>query len=335
MVSYKDAGVDVAAGDAAVKSTAGLVRTTWAAGSGKVIESVGFLGNIIENPDGTVETMKTDSAGTKTIIASLMDMHSTIGIDAAAMVANDLAVGCMWPEYGINCILMGQQIPARTRSIVAGYVRGCIEAGCRVINGEMAELPGVFAHGHYEIIGAMKGKASSFGSLVTGEHITPGMGVFGLASSGVHSNGYSLVRRVFGLTEDLPAARRTLAVRYADLQQTLGETLLTPTRIYVDDIRATHGARAIAGFAHITGGGMHGKIPRVLPRDCSVRLRKWPLPPLFDLIRQQGGVAEDEMLRTFNCGYGLVAVTHSDLTELGYDYLGEVVPGAREVMFTS
>ncbi len=335
MTTYKDAGVDVAAGDVAVKSIADLVRSTWVAGSGTVIENVGFLGNIVQNADGTVETMKTDSAGTKTVIASLMDMHATIGIDAAAMVANDLAVGCMWPEYGINCILMGQQIPARTRSIVAGYVQGCIEAGCKVINGEMAELPGVFEHGHYEIVGAMKGKAASYDALVTGAHVRAGMGVFGLASSGVHSNGYSLVRRVFGLTGDVTSARRALAVRYDDLGQTLGEALLTPTRIYVQDIRATQGACQVGGFAHITGGGVYGKVPRILPNICSVRLKRWALPPIFELIRRQGGIPEDEMLRTFNCGYGIVAVSDSDLTQLGYDHLGDVVAGGKEVVFTS
>jgi phosphoribosylformylglycinamidine cyclo-ligase len=286
----------------------------------------------------------TDGVGTKVKIAIETGRHDTIGIDLVAMSVNDLVVQGAEPLFFLDYFACGQLAPEVGAQVVKGVAAGCKQAGCALIGGETAEMPGLYQAGDYDLAGFAVGAAER-GALLPRTDVAAGDVVIGLASSGVHSNGYSLVRRIVdksGLAWDAPAPFARA--------QSLGEALLTPTRIYVRScLAALRSTEAIKALAHITGGGFPDNIPRVLPAGlgAALDLRRVPVAPVFRWLAAQGGVAEPEMLRTFNCGVGMIAVAAAGQAEAVADALaaagenvmrlGEVVPagdGAPRVAFS-
>ena len=253
----------------------------------------------------------TDGVGTKLKLAILTGRHDTIGIDLVAMCVNDLVVQGAEPLFFLDYFATGKLEVGTARRILAGIANACREVGCALIGGETAEMPGMYAAGDYDLAGFAVG-AVERGAALDGRGVEAGDVVLGLASSGVHSNGFSLVRRLVeqsGLAYDAPAP-------FAP-QRTLGEALLTPTRLYVTSCRAALATGGIRALAHITGGGLLENIPRVLPGGLAAELdaRAWPLPPVFRWLADTGGVAPMEMARTFNCGIGMVAVVEAVAVE--------------------
>jgi len=245
----------------------------------------------------------TDGVGTKLRIAIETGRHATIGIDLVAMCVNDLVVSGAEPLFFLDYFATGRLEPSVAAAVIAGIARGCREAGCALIGGETAEMPGHYADGEYDLAGFAVGAAER-GGLLTGDGIREGHRILALASSGVHSNGFSLVRRIVadaGLSWDDAAP-------FAD--GPLGTALLTPTRLYVSAALAAHRGGLVRGFAHITGGGLVENIGRVLPAGLAAQIdaRLWPLPDVFDWLAQAGGLAPAHMAETFNCGIGLVAI---------------------------
>jgi len=253
----------------------------------------------------------TDGVGTKLKIAVATGRHDTIGIDLVAMCVNDLVVQGAEPLFFLDYFATGTLEVAPARSILEGVARACREVGCALIGGETAEMPGLYARGDYDLAGFAVG-AVERGQVLDGRSVAPGDVVLGLASSGLHSNGFSLVRRVVeeaGLGYDAPAP-------FAP-GTTLGEALLAPTRLYVRGCRAALAAGGVKAFAHITGGGLIENIPRVLPEGTAAELdaRGWSLPPVFRWLAETAGIARGELARTFNCGIGMVAVVAPDAVE--------------------
>ncbi len=305
-LSYRDSGVDIDAGNQAVKEIASHVRRTFRPG---VIGDIGGFGGLFgldlkKYPD-PVLVSGTDGVGTKLRLAFLLDKHDTIGQDCVAMCVNDVAVQGAEPLFFLDYLAVGKLDPRRVAGIVKGVADGCQLAGCALIGGETAEMPGMYKPDEYDIAGFCVGVANR-DRIIDGRRIKPGDAVIGLASSGCHSNGYSLIRKVF-----FDRARWELNRYVSDLHCTLGEELLKPTRIYVKTILALlEDGHDLKGLAHITGGGLTENIPRVLPEGCQVVLKRgsWPELPVFGLIRKLGPVEEAEMRRTFNLGLGMVMV---------------------------
>ncbi len=333
-LTYADSGVDIVAGNTAVDLIKKSVHKTFKYFPGTVLTKLGSFGGVAELEDGRIVASSTDGVGTKLIIASLMERHDTVGIDLVAMSVNDLAVIGVMPAIFLDYIAMGKQIPKRTESIVQGIVAGCHEARCALMGGEMAEMPGMYSQDEYDLAGFTVGFADSKEDLVLGQSVRPGMKVYGFPSSGLHSNGYGLVRRIFGIDFDDPkAAKQILRKKQKGLDRTLGEELLTPTAIYVSTVKKLLTSYTIAGMAHITGGGLVENPPRILPKGCAMVIRKnaWKRPSIFDLIQEKGGVSDHEMLKTFNCGIGMVVVSSDDIQE-GI-CIGEIIKGKNEVIF--
>ncbi|MFD2180927.1 phosphoribosylformylglycinamidine cyclo-ligase [Rhodoplanes azumiensis] len=305
-LTYADAGVDIDAGNRLVDLIKPLVRATRRAGADAEIGGFGAVFDL--KPVGfkdPVLVAATDGVGTKLKIAVETGRHATIGIDLVAMSVNDLVVQGAEPLFFLDYFACGRLDPERAAAIVGGIAEGCRQAGCALIGGETAEMPGVYQGDDYDLAGFAVGAAERDGLLP--RPVAAGDVVLGLASSGVHSNGYSLVRRIVahsGLAWDAPAP--------FDPARSLGEALLAPTRIYVAGcLAAMRETRAVKAFAHITGGGFPDNIPRVLGKGQGVRidLDAVPVPPVFGWLAKTGGVEMLEMLRTFNCGVGMVAVT--------------------------
>lgn len=333
-MTYASSGVDIGAGNKAVDLIKKSVQKTFKYFPGKVLTKIGSFGGVAELEDGRIVASSTDGVGTKLILASLMGKHDTVGIDLVAMSVNDLAVIGVMPAIFLDYIAMGKQIPKRTQEIVNGVIRGCHDAQCALMGGEMAEMPGIYSQEEYDLAGFAVGFANSKKDLVLGEKITPGMKVYGFPSSGVHSNGYGLARKVFGIDfGDAKKAKRILRKRIHGLTRTVGEELLEPTTIYVKTIKKLIASYDIAGMAHITGGGLVENPPRILPKGCAIKIKKnsWKRPPIFGLIQERGNISEFEMLRTFNCGIGLVVVSKESIRE-GI-LIGEVIRGKQEVVF--
>jgi phosphoribosylformylglycinamidine cyclo-ligase len=244
----------------------------------------------------------TDGVGTKLMIAFMMDRHDTIGIDAVAMCVNDIVVQGAEPLYFLDYIACGAADPEKIEAIVKGVADGCEQAGCALIGGETAEMPGLYDQNEYDLAGFAVGAAEK-SKLITGETIQPGDILIGLASSGIHSNGYSLVRKVF-----LNDAKWPLTKHVEELDCTLGEELLRPTKIYVKPILAALQKFNLKGLAHITGGGFIENIPRMLPEGLGAKINEnsWPVPPVFTLISQLGKIEFKEMYNVFNMGIGMV-----------------------------
>jgi phosphoribosylformylglycinamidine cyclo-ligase len=308
--SYKEAGVDIEAGYEAVTRMKKHVQKTTRP---EVLGGLGGFGGMFDiSKFGMQEPVLisgTDGVGTKLMLAFMMDKHDTIGIDAVAMCVNDIVVQGAEPLFFLDYIACGKADPARIESIVKGVAEGCLQAGCSLIGGETAEMPGMYAENEYDLAGFTVGIADKQ-KLITGQGIEAGDVLIGLSSSGIHSNGYSLVRKVL-----LEQGQLSLHETYGNLEMTLGEELLRPTRIYVKPILAALKHFPIKGMAHITGGGFIENIPRMLPEGIGAEIDygSWPIPPIFDLLQETGGLNRNEMFNIFNMGIGMVlAVSESE-----------------------
>ncbi len=305
-LTYAQAGVDIDAGNRMVDLIKPLVRATARPGAEAEIGGFGGLFDLkragFSDP---VLVAATDGVGTKVKIAIETGEHDTIGIDLVAMSVNDLVVQGAEPLFFLDYYACGKLTPEIGAAVVAGIAIGCREAGCALIGGETAEMPGLYAGDDYDLAGFAVGAAER-GQLLPRGDIAEGDVLIGLAASGVHSNGYSLVRKVIertGLAWSEPAP-------FAP-EQSLGEAILTPTRIYVKAcLAALRETKALKGLAHITGGGFTDNVPRVLPKGLGARidLNKVPLLPVFQWLAREGAIAQDDMLRTFNCGIGMIAI---------------------------
>lgn len=336
-LSYRDAGVDIERGEALVERIKPGAATTRRTG---VMGGLGGFGGLFDlAATGYADPLlvsSTDGVGTKLLLAIELDTHATIGIDLVAMCVNDVVVQGAEPLLFLDYFATGALALDTAEQVINGIAAGCREAGAALLGGETAEMPGMYPPGHYDLAGFCVGVVERTG-LIDGSAVTAGDVILGLAASGVHSNGYSLVRRIVhdaGVTLDSPWAGSTL-----------GAALLTPTRIYVKSLLAARARHAIHGLAHITGGGLTENIPRVLPSGLAAHLDlgAWPLPALFRWLAAQGGVAPAEMLRTFNCGIGMVVIAPADTAdalaatlvaagETVYT-LGHVAPGPRAVVY--
>lgn len=309
---YRQAGVDIDAGNETVERIKPHVARTLRP---EVLTSLGgFGGGFLL--DGTkykepLLVSGTDGVGTKLKIAFALDKHDTIGIDAVAMCVNDILVMGAEPLFFLDYLATGKLNPAVAEQIVKGVADGCEQAGCALIGGETAEMPGMYAPGEYDLAGFAVGVVER-SRVIDGHGVRPGDLLIGLASSGLHSNGYSLVRKVL-LADRGYALEQTLP----SLERPLGEELLTPTRIYVKSVRSLLAQYTIKAMAHITGGGFLENIPRVLPAGTGVDIFKdsWPVPPIFSLLQRDGDIAEEEMFRTFNMGIGLILIVPAEEAE--------------------
>ncbi|WP_028401213.1 phosphoribosylformylglycinamidine cyclo-ligase [Ectobacillus panaciterrae] len=303
--SYKQAGVDIEAGYEAVSRMKKHVQKTMRP---EVLGGLGGFGGMFDiskfGLEEPVLVSGTDGVGTKLMLAFMMDQHDTIGIDAVAMCVNDVVVQGAEPIFFLDYIACGKADPARIESIVKGVATGCEQAGCSLIGGETAEMPGMYSENEYDLAGFTVGIADKK-KLITGQSIEAGDVLIGLSSSGIHSNGYSLVRKV--LLED---GKLSLHETYGNLQTTLGEELLRPTRIYVKPILEVLKKFEVKGMAHITGGGFIENIPRMLPEGIGAEIDygSWPIQPIFDLLQETGKLSRKEMFNIFNMGIGMVLV---------------------------
>ncbi len=333
--SYADSGVNIEAGNRAVDLIKDKAQKTFRHYDGKVLSGIGGFSGVVELADGRVMGVSTDGVGTKLMLATLLDKHATVGVDLVAMCVNDLIVTGMKPSIFLDYVAMGKQVPERTALIISGIVEGCEMAEVALLGGEMAEMPGMYKDEDYDLAGFAIGFANSKEDLILGEDIKPGMKVYGLPSSGIHSNGYSLVRKVFGINmSDTENACKILREHHVSLGRTLGEELLEPTTIYVKQVRSLLLKYNIAGMVHITGGGIIENPPRILPNGCAVCIQKnsWKVPPIFKFIQEKGNVSVDEMMRTFNYGIGLIIVSE-DFIEEGI-LIGEIIEGNKEVQIS-
>ncbi|PPE69376.1 phosphoribosylformylglycinamidine cyclo-ligase [Caldimonas thermodepolymerans] len=300
-LSYRDAGVDIDAGDALVDRIKPLAKRTLREG---VLGGIGGFGALFEVPKRYQEPVLvsgTDGVGTKLKLAFEWGMHDTVGIDLVAMSVNDVLVQGAEPLFFLDYFACGKLDVDTAARVVGGIARGCEESGCALIGGETAEMPGMYPPGEYDLAGFCVGVVEK-GRIVDGRSIAPGDVVLGLASSGVHSNGYSLVRKVVErAAERLPATLDGQPFR---------ERVMAPTRLYVKPVLAALQQVAIKGMAHITGGGLVENIPRCLPETTKAVIDggSWPRPEIFSWLQREGGVAESEMHRTFNCGIGFVVI---------------------------
>lgn len=313
-LTYSDAGVDIDAGNLMVEKIKPAVRSTRRPGADGEIGGFGGLFDLkaagFKDP---VLVAANDGVGTKLKIAIDANRHDTVGIDLVAMCVNDLVVQGAEPLFFLDYFATGKLDPDQGAAIVEGIAEGCRQAGCALIGGETAEMPGMYSHGDYDLAGFAVGAAER-GKLLPAGDITEGDVILGIASSGVHSNGYSLVRKIVtvsGLGWDAPAP--------FDTAKSLGEALLTPTKIYVKPLlKAVRETGAIKALAHITGGGFPENIPRVLPKHLAaeIDLSAIKAPAVFAWLARTGGVEATEMLRTFNCGVGMIAVVPADKADM-------------------
>ncbi len=335
--SYAAAGVDITAGYKAVELMRAHVARTLTPGC---IGGLGGFGGLFEldctNMPHPVLISGTDGVGTKLKLAFLLDKHDTVGIDCVAMCVNDVICAGAKPLIFLDYIACGKNVPEKIAQLVAGVAEGCVQAGCALVGGETAEMPGFYPEDEYDLAGFTVGAVDK-SRLLDNSTMTPGDVLIALPSSGVHSNGFSLVRRVFDLEHDPDVLTRYTEV----LGRPLGEALLEPTRIYVKPVLALMDQVTVKGVSHITGGGFYENIPRSLKEGCCARIRKQDVrtPALFDLIARVGGIPERDMFNTFNMGVGMVltvaaadadkalAVLHQN-GEPGAWRLGEIAAGS-------
>lgn len=301
-LTYRDAGVDIDAGDALVDAIKPLAKRTLREG---VLGGIGGFGALFEVPKRYKEPVLvsgTDGVGTKLRLAFEWDRHDTVGIDLVAMSVNDVLVQGAEPLFFLDYFACGKLAVGTAAQVIGGVARGCEQAGCALIGGETAEMPGMYPPGEYDLAGFCVGAVEKAG-IIDGRSISPGDVVIGLASSGAHSNGYSLIRKIIDRT---PAAERPGTLD----GQPFRDAVLAPTRIYCKPVLAAMQRFAIKGMAHITGGGLTENIPRVLPEavQCVLDPAAWGQTELFAWLARAGGIAPDEMRRTFNCGVGFVLV---------------------------
>jgi phosphoribosylformylglycinamidine cyclo-ligase len=327
-LTYKDAGVSIDAGNALVKAIGPLARSTARPGADAALGGFGGIFDLkacgFHDP---LLIAANDGVGTKLKLAIELNRHSGVGIDLVAMCANDLIVQGAEPLFFLDYFATGRLENQVAQAVVASIAEGCRQAGCALIGGETAEMPGMYAAGDYDLAGFCVG-AVERSDLLDGRRIQPGDSIVGIASSGVHSNGFSLVRRIVSERSwDLAAEAPFLpGVR-------LGEALLEPTRIYVKALLPLVRDGLIHGLAHITGGGLLENIPRVLPEGCRAEIdaAAWQFPPLFALLQEGGNIAAEEMARTFNCGIGMVAIVARDDADSVIARLNEAGEAARVI----
>ena len=291
-LSYRDAGVDIDAGDALVEAIKPFAKRTLRP---EVLAGLGGFGALCAIPKKYKEPILvsgTDGVGTKLKLAFMLGRHDSVGIDLVAMSVNDVLVQGAEPLFFLDYFACGRLDKAVAVQVIRGIAEGCEQAGCALIGGETAEMPGMYPEGEYDLAGFCVGVVEK-ANIINGSAIKAGDALLGLASSGAHSNGYSLIRRILG--DDKPNSG-------------LADTLMEPTRIYVKPVLKLMAAVPVKGLAHVTGGGLVGNVPRMLPQGMRAVLRKklWPRPQLFDWLQKNGNVAEDEMHRVFNCGIGMV-----------------------------
>jgi phosphoribosylformylglycinamidine cyclo-ligase len=335
--TYKDAGVDIDKADAFIKSIQTLVKSTYRTG---VLGEIGAFGGMFhlgaDRYRDPVLVSATDGVGTKIKIAVLMNRHDTIGIDLVAMCANDIVVHGATPLFFLDYLAMGQLTPEVATLIVAGITHGCKQARCSLIGGETAEMPGIYQPGDYDLAGFVVGVVER-DQIIDGSTIAVGHRIIGLAASGLHANGYSLVRQVL-----LERHRLRLDDEIAELGGPLGEELLKPSRIYVEAVLNLLRDFPLSGICHVTGGGLTDNVPRILPKSCQavIHRQSWPVPSIFHFLQAKGNIPEAEMLRTFNNGIGLAVVVAEEyqadvllrlqgLHEQGY-VIGEIVERKNE-----
>lgn len=338
--SYKAAGVDVTAGYRSVELMKSHVARTQIPG---VVSGIGGFGGLFQ-PDFSgmkepVLVSGTDGVGTKLKLAMLMDKHNTIGIDAVAMCVNDVICCGAKPLFFLDYIACGRNFPEKVAQIVAGVAEGCVQAGCALIGGETAEHPGMMAEEDYDLAGFTVAVVDRE-KVIDGSKMKPGDVLLGLASSGVHSNGFSLVRKIFGIDSE----EGVLSRYYEELGSTLGEALLSPTKIYVKPVLAAIEAAEVRGISHITGGGFYENIPRMLGQGLTAKIRLDAVPkqPVFELMRQKGNIPERDMYNTFNMGVGVCMAVSAEtaqaalcaLKEAGEEaaVIGEVVAGEEGIL---
>lgn len=328
MTTYRDAGVDIDAGDEFVSRITPLVRSTFRK---EVLTDLGGFGGLFKLDSARykepVLVSGTDGVGTKLKMAFMMDRHNTVGIDLVAMCVNDIAVSGAEPLFFLDYFATGKLSISTAESVVSGIVEGCRQAGCALIGGETAEMPSFYAEGEYDLAGFAVGVVEK-GAIIDGSCVRPGDALIGVASSGMHSNGFSLVRRIL-----FNQGKLDIHARPPELDRPLGEVLLTPTRIYVNTILALIGQLTVKGIAHITGGGLTENVPRVLPNGTIARLHRgmWPVPPIFSVIQRCGMVSDEEMYRVFNMGIGLVIVADATEADRMIDLLGTMGEAAWRI----
>ena len=335
--SYAAAGVNIEAGYEGVRLMRRHVERTFIPG---VVSDIGGFGGLfapqLEGMKEPVLVSGTDGVGTKQRIAQLMDRHDTVGVDCVAMCVNDIVCCGAKPLFFLDYISIGRNDPEKVASLVSGVAEGCVQAGCALIGGETAEHPGTMRPDDYDLAGFSVGIADR-AKILDRSAVRPGDLVLALPSSGIHSNGFSLVRKVFDVE------RADLGQRFPELGLSLGEALLTPTRIYVKPVLAALAAAEVHGLSHITGGGFYENIPRSIPEGLCAKIDKAAVrvPPIFDLIREKGKIPERDMFNTFNMGVGMSMLVSRDTADRALETLraqgvdaypvGEIVRGDERI----
>ena len=340
-ITYKKSGVDIEEGDRFISLITPMVKRTFRP---EVMTDIGSFSALFKL-DMTryrepVLVSGTDGVGTKLKIAFMMDRHSTIGIDLVAMCVNDILTSGAEPLFFLDYFATGKLKTGKATEVISGIVNGCEEAGCSLIGGETAEMPGFYSENEYDLSGFAVGVVDKE-RIIDGANIREGDVIIGIASSGLHSNGYSLVRKIFfelnkfNVDSDVP-----------ELGITLGEELLKPTRIYVQAFMALRENLEIKGMAHVTGGGIPGNLPRILPEGVSanIKIGSWPVPPIFNLIEKMGNIPDKEMKKTFNMGIGYIIVVSEGISESAISLLnntgyrafviGGIEKGGRDVRYS-
>ena len=332
--SYRKAGVDITAGYEGVKLMGAHVKRTMIPG---VVSDIGGFGGLfapdLSGMQEPVLVSGTDGVGTKLRIAQLLDKHDTVGIDCVAMCVNDIVCCGAKPLFFLDYIAIGKNVPEKVADIVAGVAEGCVQAGCALIGGETAEHPGMMGAEDYDLAGFSVGIVDK-SKIIDQNTMRPGDMVLALPSSGIHSNGYSLVRQVFNVEH------ANLNLHCEDLGQTLGEALLTPTRIYVKPVLRCMEEATVKGVSHITGGGFFENIPRCLPEGLAAKIDKAAIktPPIFAMLQSMGSIPERDMFNTFNMGVGMTVIVSPDdadkaMAALGDAYvIGEIVESDERVI---
>lgn len=312
-ITYKDSGVDVEGGNRFVKKITPFVRSTF---TKDVLADIGGFGSLyaanFKDMDEPVLVSGTDGVGTKLKIAQMMNKHDTIGIDAVAMCVNDIVTSGAKPLFFLDYISCGKLREDILVDVVKGIAEGCLQSECSLVGGETAEHPGVMDPDDYDIAGFSVGVVDRK-NIINGENITAGDIIIGLPSSGIHSNGYSLVRKLF-----FGERKYKLSTKLYDLDDDLGNVLLTPTKIYVKALHSViDSGIQIKGLVHITGGGFYENIPRILPEETAVKISKnsYTVPPVFNIMEKEGGITEREMYTTFNMGIGMMLFTSKEYAD--------------------
>ncbi|MCE5194008.1 MAG: phosphoribosylformylglycinamidine cyclo-ligase [Nitrospiraceae bacterium] len=339
-ITYKKAGVDIDEGDRFISLISSKVKRTFRP---EVMTDIGSFNALfkvdLKKFKHPVLVSGTDGVGTKLKIAFMMDIHNSVGIDLVAMCVNDILTSGAEPLFFLDYFASGKLYPEKAAEVIEGIVEGCKQAGCALIGGETAEMPGFYPDGEYDLSGFAVGAVDKT-KIINGSKIKKGDAIIGIASSGIHSNGYSLVRKIF-----FDVKKMDINSYIDELGMTLGEEILKPTRIYVKAFNAIRNKITVKGMAHITGGGITGNLPRIFPKGVSAVIKQgsWNIPPIFNLIKDIGGVPEDDMRKTFNLGVGYIIIVSSDeadktlglLSKTGYNAfsIGNIEKGGRGVRY--